>query len=81
MRLYCLCDACALIAEVCFLRNNDRQYLRVRLPPDAEVWTTTVGAKPVKPARDESNQLILPTPKSENAFVVEVGAWSYFASL
>ncbi len=41
------------------VRNNIKQFLRVALPENAEVWSAEVGGKVVKPARDGENGAIL----------------------
>ncbi|KNC47592.1 uncharacterized protein AMSG_11719 [Thecamonas trahens ATCC 50062] len=61
-----------LYETVCTVRNNSRQYLRMELPDSAEVWTTAVRSAPVKPAEDAQQRLIVPIPKSNDAFMVKV---------
>ena len=47
------------------VRNNIKQFLRVALPEDAEVWSAEVGGKVVKPARDgEKGAVLIPLFKS-----------------
>ncbi|KJE95791.1 hypothetical protein CAOG_08955 [Capsaspora owczarzaki ATCC 30864] len=46
------------------IRNTQKQYLRITLPADGEVWSTTVGDKAVKPARDNlTGELLIPLQK------------------
>jgi len=40
------------------VRNNRRQFLRVRLPDGAELWSAAVGGKAVQPAKAEDSLLI-----------------------
>ena len=54
------------------VRNNNRQYLRLGLAEDAEVWSTSVDGSPVKPARDGQGRLIIPIPKRDSTFMVVV---------
>ncbi len=47
------------------VHNNVKQFLRVDIPEDAEVWSAEVGGKVVKPARDnESATILIPLFKS-----------------
>ena len=52
------------------VRNNARQFLRMRLPAEHEVWSTVVRGTPVKPATDEEHRLLIPLAKSDGAIVV-----------
>ncbi len=61
------------------VRNNVKQFLRVSLPANAEVWGAEVDGMPVKPAKEtDSKGLLLPLVKSvrnsrdSNAFPVSV---------
>jgi len=58
------------------VRNTHTQFLRVTLPPGANVWSTMVKGRVVKPARDKSQRLMVPLEKaggaSDAAFGVQV---------
>ncbi len=69
------------------VRNNQRAFLDVRLPPDAALWSASAGARPVRPGLSPTGSLLLPLQKGragEEApvFVVELtyvqrhGPWS-----
>ena len=48
-------DGLAVTTARFTVRNSRKQFLRVRLPEGAEVWSAAVGGKPEKPAIAESN--------------------------
>jgi hypothetical protein len=58
------------------LRNNARQFLKVKLPPGAALWSSFRSGQPVKPATDAEGNLRVPLEKAgEGApFTVEL-AW------
>jgi len=41
------------------VRNNIKQFLRVALPKETDIWSAEVGGKVVKPARDGENGAVL----------------------
>lgn len=46
------------------IRNTQKQYLRVLLPSDAEIWTTSVNKQSVKPAKDNvTGEVLIPLQK------------------
>jgi hypothetical protein len=47
------------------VRNNVKQFLRIKLPADAELWSATVSSKPVKPAKDKQGFILIPLEKSQ----------------
>lgn len=49
------------------VRNNVKQFLRIKLPEDAELWSATVSGKPVKPAKDKNGFILIPLEKSQLA--------------
>lgn len=49
------------------MRNNQAQFLRLKVPEGAEVWSTFVGGKAVKPARQDDGRLIIPLARSQTA--------------
>ena len=48
-------DGLAVTTARFTVRNSRKQFLRVRLPEGAEVWSAAVGGKPEKPAIADSN--------------------------
>jgi hypothetical protein len=46
------------------VRNNLKQYLTVKLPEGAELWSAFVAGQPVKPALDESGAYRIPLARS-----------------
>ncbi|MCL4692246.1 MAG: hypothetical protein KJ060_07025, partial [Candidatus Hydrogenedentes bacterium] len=58
-------DGMAVTRSVYEVRNSVRQFLRVELSPEAEVWSARVGGQVVKPARDgDSGAVLVPLFKS-----------------
>ena len=59
------------------VRNNRKQFLRLKMPPGAELWSASVAGRAVQPAQS-SGQLLLPLVRSQAsggalaAFQVEV---------
>jgi hypothetical protein len=47
-----------------FIRNNESQYLRVKLPEGARVWSAIVNGQGVKPVTDAEGLLLVPIVKS-----------------
>ena len=59
------------------VRNTQTQFLRVTLPPNANVWSTMVKGRAVKPARDSMQRLMVPLEKAgaggaDAAFAVQI---------
>jgi len=58
------------------VRNNQRNFLRVALPPGATLWNSAVAGKPVRPGKSPEGQLLIPLPKQAGedapAFLVEI---------
>lgn len=59
------------------VRNNQRNFVKITLPPGATVWSTSLGGRPVRPGQSPDGSLLLPLEKSRSgedapAFVVEV---------
>ncbi|MFN7973708.1 MAG: hypothetical protein U0166_15390 [Acidobacteriota bacterium] len=46
------------------IRNNQKQFLRVKLPAGGTVWGTYVSGRPVKAAKDKDGSLLVPLEKS-----------------
>jgi hypothetical protein len=47
------------------VRNNVKQFIRLKLPEAATLWSAFVSEKPVKPAKDEQGYVLIPLEKSE----------------
>ncbi|MEM9455442.1 MAG: hypothetical protein AAGF11_14765 [Myxococcota bacterium] len=60
------------------IRNNRRQFLRLALPPGAELWSALVGGRAVQPAKASDGRVMVPLLRSQAtggslaAFEVEV---------
>src|SRR6266478_874354 len=59
------------------VRNNQRNFLKITLPPGAMLWSASLAGKPVRPGQSPDGSLLLPLDKAragEEApdFVVEV---------
>ena len=61
-----------------YVRNNRRQFLRVQMPEDSEIWSVKVAGKAVKPGVDDNGEVLVPLVRSQAsggslaAFTVEV---------
>ncbi|MDP8257774.1 MAG: hypothetical protein P9M14_18670 [Candidatus Alcyoniella australis] len=49
------------------IRNKRRQYLKLSMPQDAELWATYLDGGPVKPAVDAKGDILIPIPRSDGA--------------
>jgi hypothetical protein len=59
------------------VRNNQRNFLKVKLPTDAIVWSATLSGKPVRPGQAPDGSVLLPLEKAHSGedtpeFVVEI---------
>jgi hypothetical protein len=59
------------------VRNNQRNFLKLTLPPAAVLWSASVAGRPIRPGRAPDGSLLLPLEKTRSgeeapAFVVEV---------
>ena len=45
------------------VRNNQRSFLKVTLPPGATVWSAKVGGRPIRPGVAERMRVLLPLEK------------------
>ena len=60
------------------VRNNRKQFLKMSLPKDAEVWSASVAGRGVKVARGEGGGVLIPLVRSDasggalSAFLVEL---------
>lgn len=55
----------ALTSVTYQVRNNVKQFLRIGLPDGATLWSAFVAGKPVKPAKDKGNTILIPLEKSK----------------
>ena len=68
----------SLLVEARFaVRNNQRSFLKVTMPPSSTVWSAKVGGRPIRPGVAERGAVLLPLEKGragEEAptFVVEM---------
>jgi hypothetical protein len=68
----------SLLVEARFaVRNNQRSFLKVTMPPDATVWSANVGGRPIRPGVAERGAVLLPLEKGRSGeeaptFVVEM---------
>ena len=58
-------DGKVLTKATYYVRNNVKQFLHFALPKDAVLWSTFVGGKPVKPAKDKNGSILVPLEKSQ----------------
>jgi hypothetical protein len=59
------------------VRNNQRSFLAVSLPPDATLWSASLAGRPVRPGVDANGALLLPLQKGRAneeapAFAIEL---------
>ena len=59
------------------IRNNQRNFVKIALPPGASVWSAMLGGRPARPGQSPDGSLLLPLEKSRGgedapAFVVEL---------
>lgn len=46
------------------VRNNRNQFLRVKMPAGADIWSVSVSGNPVTPAKDEQGNVLIPLVRS-----------------
>ena len=60
------------------VRNNRNQFLRLKMPEGAEIWSVSVSGNPASPAKDEAGNVLVPLVRSASgaselaAFPVEI---------
>jgi len=52
-----------MIKVVLQIRNTQKQFVRIKVPQEFEVWSTMVAALPVKPAIDDQGYVMIPLKK------------------
>ena len=70
-------DGKTLILARYAVRTNQRNFLKITLPPDATIWSAALGGRPVRPGEAPDGGLLLPLEKARGGeeappFVVEV---------
>lgn len=70
-------DGKMLVQSRFAVRNNQRNFLKLTLPPGAVLWSASVAGRPIRPGRAPDGSLLLPLEKTRSgdeaaAFVVEV---------
>ena len=71
-------DGLAVTTASLAVRNSRRQFLRLQLPTDSDIWSVFVDGKPAKPARADSqpgedgNTVLIRMINSANPFPVEI---------
>lgn len=70
-------DGKLLVQSRFAVRNNQRNFLKLTLPPTAVLWSASVAGRPIRPGRGPDGSLLLPLEKSRSgeeapAFVVEL---------
>jgi hypothetical protein len=59
------------------VRNNQRNFVKITLPPGATVWSASLAGRPVRPGQSPDGSLLLPLEKSRGGedappFAVEI---------
>jgi hypothetical protein len=57
-------DGKSLVESRYAVRNNQRNFVKVTLPPGAMLWSATLAGKPVRPGSAPDGSLLLPLAKS-----------------
>jgi hypothetical protein len=70
-------DGKMLVQSRFAVRNNQRNFLKLTLPPTAVLWSASVAGRPIRPGRAPDGSFLLPLEKTRSgdeapAFVVEV---------
>jgi len=59
------------------VRNNQRNFVKITLPPGAIVWSASLGGRPMRPGQSPDGSLLLPLEKSRGGedappFAIEI---------
>jgi hypothetical protein len=70
-------DGSLLVEARLAVRNNQRSFLKVTMPPASTVWSAKVGGRPIRPGVAEQGAILLPLEKGRAGeevptFVVEL---------
>jgi len=49
------------------VRNNRNQFLRLKMPADAEIWSVLVAGKTVSPGKDKQGNVLIPLVRSRSS--------------
>jgi hypothetical protein len=60
-------EGLAMFRMVLLVRNTQKQYIRITLPGECEIWSTLVAGAAVKPALDENGKVMIPLQKSSKS--------------
>lgn len=74
-------DGKSLVEARYALRNNQRSFVKITLPPGATLWSASLAGKPIRPGSGPDTSLLLPLSKARSGedapeFAVEI---IYFA--
>ena len=73
-----LADGRRITKGIFSVRNNRNQFLRLKMPAEAEIWSVSVSGSTVSPAKDEQGNVLIPLVRSSRgarelaAFPVDV---------
>jgi len=75
-------DGKSLVEARYAVRNNQRSFVKITLPPGASLWSASLAGKPIRPGSGPDASLLLPLSKARSGeeapeFAVEI---VYFAS-
>src|SRR5690349_6577341 len=78
-------DGKVLVQSRFAVRNNQRNFLKLVLPPTAVLWSASVAGRPIRPGRGPDGSLLLPLQKTRSggeapAFIVEVSYLDHVAA-
>ncbi|MDP6380037.1 MAG: hypothetical protein QF662_01725, partial [Phycisphaerae bacterium] len=62
-----LMDGRRMTKAIYTVRNNRNQFLRVKMPAGAEIWSVFVSGKSIRPAMDENGEVLIPLVRSSGA--------------
>jgi hypothetical protein len=70
-------DGKTLVQARYAVRNNQRNFLKITLPPGGVVWSASVSGQPARPGQSPDGSLLLPLEKARGgedapAFIVEI---------
>jgi len=60
-------DGRRMTKAVFSVRNNRNQFLRMKMPAGAEIWSAAVAGKNVSPAKDEKDNVLIPLVRSSSS--------------
>ena len=60
-------DGRRMTKAVFSVRNNRNQFLRMKMPAGAEIWSAAVAGKNVSPAKDDKDNVLIPLVRSSSS--------------